>query len=306
MSNSSFSSRFSNRRRNAVNRLDDFDFDQIKFGMPTKKGPQTFIPVTYKGKPLKFQARGVSIGFVGHSTKKDAMDTPLLDRNFYFSINAGIDECPEMPGNVCDGPSLFEFHKAIENKFKEYIKSSKEVANKMKATYKARDEETGKQKLKYKSLIPLWSDSTPILDRETEEETGEFYPPSIMYKLRPSTVSEKGGVTKVDSFTTTFKDRRGRELPIKPSNVNGSIPRGSFGILNVSMPRIWIGAQQLKFTVYLNDAKLVIVDTTEETDDFADVESDSDEDDFKEEGGTGDVDDPDAELDALEGELDDI
>jgi len=250
MSNSSFSSRFSNRRRNAVNRLDDFDFDQIKFGMPTKKGPQTFIPVTYKGKPLKFQARGVSIGFVGHSTKKDAMDTPLLDRNFYFSINAGIDECPEMPGNVCDGPSLFEFHKAIENKFKEYIKSSKEVA--------------------------------------------------------PSTVSEKGGVTKVDSFTTTFKDRRGRELPIKPSNVNGSIPRGSFGILNVSMPRIWIGAQQLKFTVYLNDAKLVIVDTTEETDDFADVESDSDGDDFKEEGGTDDVDDPDAELDALEGELGDI
>lgn len=306
MSNTGFVSPFSNKHKNVVNRLEDIDFDQIKFGMPTKKGPATFIPVTYKGKPFKFQARGVSIGFVGHSNKKDALDTPLLDRSFYFSINAGVTECPYMTGNICDGPALLEFHKKVEEKFREYIKSSKELANKMKATYKERDETTNKPKLKIKSLIPLWTEETPITDSETGEETGEFYPPSVMYKLRPNTVAEKGSSNrvKVDSFTTTFKGRNGKELDIKPSNINGSIPRGSFGILNISMPRIWIGSKELKFTVYVNEAKLVIVDNVEDTDDFA-IDDDEPSDEFKPENNN-DIGDPDAELAALEEEAEDL
>jgi hypothetical protein len=309
MSNTSFNSRFSNKRKNPVTRLDDIKLDDIKFGVPTKKGPATYIPVTYKGKPLKFQARGVGIGFVGHSTKPEVKETPLLDRNFYFSINAEIEECPDMPGGLCDGPKLHRFHKAIEKKFQKFIRSDKEIANKMKATYKAKDDK-GKPKTQLKTLIPLWSDKTPIYD-EHGKETENFYPPSVMYKLRPSTSGDNK--TKIDSFTTTFKDRRGRELPITPSTVNGSIPRGSFGILDIAMPRIWIGSKELKFTVYLNEAKLVINQTEEETDDFVNVEEDPD--DFKEENNDDDespddiqddIDDPDGELAALDDEIEDL
>lgn len=293
--NTSFSSRFSSRKRNTRVKVSDVDLDQIKFGLPTTKGPQTFIPVNNGSAPLRFQVRGPAISFVGHSNKKDVLETDLLDRNFYFSLNASVDECPFMPGNACDGPDLFNFHKAVEEKFKEVISNS-EMAKKMKAVY--RDPET--RKPKRKSLIPLWSDKTPKLN-EKDEETGEFYPPTVMYKLRPAMEDGK----RVDRFTTTFKDRSGRTLDLRPSNINRTIPRGSYCILDISMPRIWIGAQQLKFTVYINEAKLVIVDNTEETDDFLPDESGEFSDDFKPSGGD-DIDNPDDELAELVNEADDL
>lgn len=294
-SNSSFTSRFSNRKKNIRIKVGDVDLDQVTFGLPITKGPATFIPVNYGTSPLRFQVRGPQISFVGHSTKKKAMDTDLLERNFYFSLDASVDECPYMPGNNCDGPILLDFHQKLDEKFKEVI-SDASMAKKMNAVYK--DPET--KKPRRKSLIPVWSNKTPKLD-ENDEETGEYYPPSVMYKLRPAT---KDG-NRIDKFTTTFKDRSGRVLDLKPSNINRTIPRGSYCILDVSVPRIWIGAQLLKFTVYLNEVKLVIVDNTEETDDFVQDESGEFSDDFKT-TDTHDIDNPDDELAELVNEADDL
>ena len=295
--NTSFSRFTKNNKKNTRIKIEDLDIEQVKFGLPTKKGPATFIPVTYASAPLRFQIRGACIGFVGHSTKKEAMDVDLLDRNFYFSINAGVDECPYMPHNICDGPALYEFHKQLDEKFKEIL-SDKDMAKKMNALY--RHPET--KKPARKSLIPVWSDKTPKLD-ENGDETGEFYPPSVMYKLRPKLEDGK----KIDKFTTSFKDKNSRNIDLRPSNINHTIPRGSYCILDVSVPRIWIGSQQLKFTVYINEAKLVIVDNTVETDDF-EPDDDSEFTDHKNNDDNDDNDDdnPDDELAELVSGAEDI
>jgi hypothetical protein len=245
---------------------DTLDVDKINIGEKKQYtgAPGEFVPMSYKNGPLSFQARGLFVPYAGTMTAKNQRDnTDVLDRSYGIMVDVGNEECKYLSGNKNDAKELKKFTQNLEDKI-EQLKNEKnkngkyENAEKLGCTYKKEKKSNGEKinKIKLKELKSLVSEGSPKLDKETGKETGEVYNPSIKFPLRLA--RDKNTKQKIDAFTTEFVDEKGKKLNIKPSNIDGQIPYGTYVILNINYARAWLGKTEYKITPYVNKAILLL------------------------------------------------
>lgn len=269
-----FTTQTTQTQRLALQSVSSIDVNKVECGNKTKNkgGPGNHVPIFYNKKPLSFQAKGLFVSFAGSSKKQQAEHKDPVQRAYSLLINGEHEECEYLPNKKGEGPAFLQFNKDLCEKIETIVEENSE---KWGIEVKRKDKATGKMTSFPAEFKPSFSEGTRKKDKETGEETDEFHPDSVILPLR--TVKENN--VPVDKFTTKFINAKtGKEMNITPTNINESIPYGTFAILSLNYGRLWLGSGETKITIYCNEAKLLLPNkNTFSTDDFIGVDDDDEE-----------------------------